>query len=39
MLSQVDSEGFMLTLMDGIVDYAKDKSSVLKSIRYNQEGR
>ena len=31
MLFQVDSEGFASTLIDGIVDYAKDNSAVLKS--------
>ena len=39
MLSQVDSEGFTLTLMDSILDVKKDGSAVAKSDMYTQSNR
>lgn len=39
MLSQVDSEGFTLTLMDSILDVKKDGSAVAKGDMYTQSNR
>ena len=34
MLSQVDNEGFTITLLNSILDYRKDDSAVTKDVQY-----